>query len=79
MLPENLQQLLSEPIERLPFTTKFAEQSRLMNFATLQDVVDTKESVLMQAEAFTYTWFAELIEFFYKRGMLNLLEDYKRF
>jgi hypothetical protein len=79
MSPESLRQLLSEPIEKLPFTTKFVEQSRLMNFATLQDVVDTNEGALMKSEGFNYTWFVELIGFFYKRNILDLLEDHKRF
>lgn len=79
MSPEERKSLLSQPLEHLIFTDWFIEQARLMNFDTLQDIVYIKERDLMKKAGFNQVWYMELIGFFYKRDMLDILESERRF
>lgn len=67
--------ILAQKIGTDSFSASFTEQSRLMGFQTVADILKQRPDVLLHHREFSYTWLAELSSFLSAKGLLHLLQS----
>ena len=63
---------IQQPLEVLPLSGEFIEQSRQMGFSTLKEIIDTGGAKVVKKKRFTYRWFGELLNFLESEQLLHL-------
>lgn len=59
------------PLAELNIDAHFVEQCRRLGLATLNDILDSSLESLTKKKDFTYTWYANLLEFLKEQGLFD--------
>ena len=67
-------EIINQPIENLDLSKGFCNQSELMGFKTLNDIISLTPKEILSKTEFTYHWLEQLTQFLKENQLLHLLQ-----